>query len=678
MYLSTTDSYASGSKSALSIDSTGIVRSTRSRIESVSDIRGTQFYDIDNTGYYVNPAAGSKLVYLGLATDPQSSGSYRLNMGGNIHMNNNHIHYVHQLHFNGGTRFETLDGTTTTLWADSTSAVQLNLGTGAQERNGAVYANSSNQIGFLDSDNHWAIRHAANSFTEFRVNNIPKVTMNNLGIRFETDVTTNSEKNALMNMANLAGANLLTASTDIARRYSSGANRELRTFVDGTQVPCHYSQGTGNNGQCYQWISTEFVDVDPEKSYQYTLWVQAEGDHNIYMGWHEKNAAGSTITSNPYFHTSTMDTNGGWVKITGILHGHRTSAGQSDTEGTDRFASGHQHFLDGGSGAGSVDGVMHSTTRKIMMRFGSCYGTANTAKTYFYAPTIKEINYENHQHGYTVPIVQNNVIQQGCMHIGKTSWSNYSGIEYRDCSGSQEFRMSSTSGDLNLRVDGTVQAHGSGGIEASIFKDINNASYYVHPDSTSVLNNLQLNGSLRFDNSAGAMDKSGTTLKIGDIDENDDYSAVDILAMAGTGRVYIEDSAVFIHGTSASSAKFRFTGSGQLDCDADVIAFSANISSDRKLKENIRPLENSLDKVLTLDGVKFDWKDEERDNDQIGFIAQDIEKVLPELVSEVDTLGEVNETHKVVNYDGVIPVLVEAIKELKAEIDELKDKLNNK
>ena len=54
--------------------------------------------------------------------------------------------------------------------------------------------------------------------------------------------------------------------------------------------------------------------------------------------------------------------------------------------------------------------------------------------------------------------------------------------------------------------------------------------------------------------------------------------------------------------------------------------------------------------------------------------AQEVEEVLPELVSEVDSLGEdTGETHKVVNYQGVIPVLVEAIKELKAEIEELKN-----
>jgi len=336
---------------------------------------------------------------------------------------------------------------------------------------------------------------------------------------------------------------------------------------------------------------------------------------------------------------------------------------------------------------------MHSTTRKIMMRFGTCYGTNNTAKTYFYAPTIKEINYENHQHGYTLPIIQNNTIQQGCMHIGKTSWSNYSGIEYRDCSGSQEFRMSSTSGDLNLRVDGTVQAHGSGGIEASIFKDINNASYFLHLDGTSNVNTLGVAGNLTVGghvsigssknykiNNIAAIGKSSTTLRIGDIDENDDWGTVDILAMAGTGRVYIADGEIFFNGTSNGSAGFKMIGqSGAFHANNDIIAYSSTLTaSDGRLKENVRPIESSLNKILTLDGVKFDWKDEDKPNDQLGFIAQDVEKVLPEVVNEIENgLGDYD-GHKVVNYQAVVPVLVEAIKELKAEIDELKEQLKKK
>lgn len=88
--------------------------------------------------------------------------------------------------------------------------------------------------------------------------------------------------------------------------------------------------------------------------------------------------------------------------------------------------------------------------------------------------------------------------------------------------------------------------------------------------------------------------------------------------------------------------------------------------SDKNLKINIEELTNSLDKVTQLNGVKFDWK--ETGDSGIGLIAQDVEPIVPEIVSEVHNI-------KTVNYISLIPILIEAIKELKQEIEELK---NNK
>jgi hypothetical protein len=93
-----------------------------------------------------------------------------------------------------------------------------------------------------------------------------------------------------------------------------------------------------------------------------------------------------------------------------------------------------------------------------------------------------------------------------------------------------------------------------------------------------------------------------------------------------------------------------------------------NVSpSDQRLKQNIQPLENVLTKVEQLRGVNFEWKDKKRDaGTQIGMIAQEVEKVLPELVS-TDSEG-----YKSLAYDKMTAVLVEAVKELKAQNDALK------
>jgi hypothetical protein len=89
--------------------------------------------------------------------------------------------------------------------------------------------------------------------------------------------------------------------------------------------------------------------------------------------------------------------------------------------------------------------------------------------------------------------------------------------------------------------------------------------------------------------------------------------------------------------------------------------------SDQRLKQNIQPLENSLAKVEQLRGVSFEWKDKAQDaGTQVGMIAQEVETVLPELVS-TDSEG-----YKSLAYDKMTAVLVEAVKELKAQNDALK------
>ena len=115
-------------------------------------------------------------------------------------------------------------------------------------------------------------------------------------------------------------------------------------------------------------------------------------------------------------------------------------------------------------------------------------------------------------------------------------------------------------------------------------------------------------------------------------------------------------------------------------------------ASDRKIKKGIRPIESALDKVMSINGVNYEHDLEKYptmglgDKMQYGFIAQELEAVLPELVQQksLPTGGarkasadasmeeNTNETFKMVNYTGVIPVLVEAIKEQQHIIEEMK------
>jgi hypothetical protein len=115
---------------------------------------------------------------------------------------------------------------------------------------------------------------------------------------------------------------------------------------------------------------------------------------------------------------------------------------------------------------------------------------------------------------------------------------------------------------------------------------------------------------------------------------------------------------------------------GEIRATNDITAY---FSSDIRLKTNIIQIKNALDKIKNIRGVEFDWADEYLQNHggedgyfvrkhDVGVIAQEIEKVLPEVVAERD------DGIKAVKYDRVVALLIEAVKELADQVKELKDK----
>ena len=120
----------------------------------------------------------------------------------------------------------------------------------------------------------------------------------------------------------------------------------------------------------------------------------------------------------------------------------------------------------------------------------------------------------------------------------------------------------------------------------------------------------------------------------------------------------------------------RLESDGDLHVDGDVIAYSTTVS-DRRLKDNIVDIENALDKVTSLRGVKYNWNlGPRKDQLDMGLIAQEVEEIIPEVVREktMPLMGQGDTLYKTVDYEKLVAVLIEAIKELKVEIDELKSK----
>lgn len=144
-----------------------------------------------------------------------------------------------------------------------------------------------------------------------------------------------------------------------------------------------------------------------------------------------------------------------------------------------------------------------------------------------------------------------------------------------------------------------------------------------------------------------------------------------------------------VHSSTSPSAG-NITGA-QLHHDGDFLilgTLTENVSfSDRRLKENITAYSGSLNKLMNIDIKSFTWKSEKlrakMPGTRVGFIAQDISGSFPDVVREVRSQDvwfqeddDINdETHLVADRDQLVPYLIQAIQELKAEIDELKSQI---
>ena len=164
---------------------------------------------------------------------------------------------------------------------------------------------------------------------------------------------------------------------------------------------------------------------------------------------------------------------------------------------------------------------------------------------------------------------------------------------------------------------------------------------------------------------------NGTASNSGDIHTagGDDGIAV-IQNTSNNGKIRISGKGS--GGSNVTVASFDVDGAGTpvLRCDGDIVAFS---SSDINLKENITPIPNALDKINSLSGNTFKWKSSATTpeyfqgiTDDTGVIAQEVEALgLPGITTTRD------DGTKAVRYERLIPVLIQAVKELSAKVTAL-------
>ncbi len=211
----------------------------------------------------------------------------------------------------------------------------------------------------------------------------------------------------------------------------------------------------------------------------------------------------------------------------------------------------------------------------------------------------------------------------------------------------EQSKLSTTQGNLTLDAANSVEV--ASGTDLDVNGDFN-VDGSTTLDGTTIVGNLSLSsGYGQFDNIRIGDDQGGT-------------------AGSGNNRITSTNTngSIFILPNGSGNVRIGTDDDNDLQCKGDVIAFH---SSDKTLKENITPIPNALDKVLSLSGNTFTWIEGHKyeGQDDTGVIAQEVEALGLPGISTTRESGK-----KAVRYEKLIPVLIEAIKELKSEIEELK------
>ncbi len=156
----------------------------------------------------------------------------------------------------------------------------------------------------------------------------------------------------------------------------------------------------------------------------------------------------------------------------------------------------------------------------------------------------------------------------------------------------------------------------------------------------------------------GKSASSATTVGFQALANGEVYSACS--ASTSASNSYI------LYSTGAAAFRFYVGLNGQINATSTSITAISDIS----LKENVRDLETGLAEIVALKPRRFDWKEETKigEKNVAGFIAQELEEVLPELVYEYQYNSD--ETKKSIKMGDILPTLVKAIQELKAQLDE--------
>jgi len=209
----------------------------------------------------------------------------------------------------------------------------------------------------------------------------------------------------------------------------------------------------------------------------------------------------------------------------------------------------------------------------------------------------------------------------------------------------------------NLTVGGNFDVDG-----ATTLDDVSINGTLGVTGNTTITGNVEINGTFTIPGSSNNITAPGGifgNIRVAVTGDNEiDTSTGNLILDSAGGTTTIDDN---------------LSVSGQISASGDVIAFV----SDERLKTNIQPLENALDKVLQLSGFTYTFNQIagslgfNTEDTHVGVSAQQVQVVLPEAVKPAPVSGD----YITVQYEKIVPLLIEAIKELSAKVDALEKKI---
>ena len=195
-------------------------------------------------------------------------------------------------------------------------------------------------------------------------------------------------------------------------------------------------------------------------------------------------------------------------------------------------------------------------------------------------------------------------------------------------------------------------------LRAPLFYDSNNTNYYVDPYGTSVINGLTMAGALQTAGSHTVGSSGTSNIYMGGTSGN--YFRFH----TNNSHTYFDGNVGDIHWRQGVSTRFTF----YMTSANMTINGSLTQNSDERVKENIVEIPNAIDKVKAMKGVYYNRTDFNTGVTKVGVLAQEVEAVLPELIVEAP-----DSRLKSVAYGELTAVLINAIKELEARVQELEN-----